>query len=72
MPLSLPYTNTLHMSPYGKSVPYPRSGLGNHGFKNLKQSPDLIETIPELSTDQGLKSLVKTLNTQESNFYSIG
>lgn len=72
MLVSLPYTNTLHLSSHSKSIPYPRSGHGNHGFKNLKRRPDLIDTIPELSADQSLKSLVKSLNTQESNFFSIG
>ena len=72
MPVSLPYTNTLHMSPYGKSIPYPRTGQGNYGFKNLKVRPELIDTIPELLNDQGLKSLVKALNTQESDFFSVG
>ncbi|MEM8613342.1 MAG: hypothetical protein AAGF93_15080 [Cyanobacteria bacterium P01_H01_bin.105] len=70
--MSFSYTNTLQLSPYGKSIPYPRSGQSNHGFKNLKLRPDLIDTIPELSTDQGLRSLVKFLNTQESNFFSTG
>ncbi|MEM9482758.1 MAG: hypothetical protein AAGA83_03610 [Cyanobacteria bacterium P01_F01_bin.116] len=72
MSAPLSYVNTLHMSPYGKSIPYPESGETNHGFKNLKNSPDLIDSIPELSTDDGLKSLVKSLNTQESSFFSIG
>lgn len=72
MPASLPYINTLHMSPYGKSVPYPENGEANHGFKNLKRSPSLIDSIPELLADEGLKSLVKSLNAQESSFFSIG
>ncbi|MEM7062566.1 MAG: hypothetical protein AAF572_05310 [Cyanobacteria bacterium P01_B01_bin.77] len=72
MLISPPYTNTLHLSSHGKSIPYPKNGQNNYGFKNLKRRPDLIDTIPELSADQGLKSLVKSLNTQESNFFSIG
>ncbi|MEM1252737.1 MAG: hypothetical protein AAGI69_09905 [Cyanobacteria bacterium P01_H01_bin.21] len=72
MTVSLPYVNTLHMSPYGKSIPYPENGESNHGFKNLKLSPDLIDSIPELSLDTGLKSLVKSLNAQESSFFSVG
>ena len=72
MSASLPYANTLHMSPYFKAIPYPENGDANHGFKNLKRSPSLIDSIPELLDDQGLRSLVKSLNTQESSFFSIG
>ena len=72
MPVSLPYMNTLHMSPHGKSIPYPKKGQANHGFRNLKRSPDLIDSIPELLVDEELKSLVKSLNAQDSSFFSIG
>ena len=72
MPASFPYVNTLHMSPHGKSIPYPENGEANYGFKNLKRSPDLIDSIPELLVDEELKSLVKSLNAEESSFFSIG
>ncbi|MEM9806607.1 MAG: hypothetical protein AAF959_15140 [Cyanobacteria bacterium P01_D01_bin.56] len=67
-----PYIHTLHVSPYGKSIPYPKNGQANHGFKNLKCYPDLIDSVPELSTDNSLKSLVVSLNAQSSSFFSIG
>lgn len=72
MPVPLSYINTLHMGHYGKSVPYPENGKTNYGFKNLKCSPNLINSIPELSADAELKSLVRSLNAQESSFFSIG
>ena len=72
MSASPAYINALHMSHHGKSIPYPRDGETNYGFKNLKCSPDLIDSIPELIADEELKSLVKSLNTQESSFFSVG
>ncbi|MEM6256081.1 MAG: hypothetical protein AAF821_24475 [Cyanobacteria bacterium P01_D01_bin.156] len=72
MTSSLPYSHTLHVSPYGKSIPYAENSHANHGFKNLKHYPELIDDIPELSTDSSLRSLVVSLNTCNSSFFSIG
>lgn len=72
MASSLPYINTLHVSPYGKSIPYPENSQKNYGFKNLKHCPELIDSIPEVSADNALKSLLISLNAQESSFFSIG
>ncbi|MEO0868761.1 MAG: hypothetical protein AAFY17_10000 [Cyanobacteria bacterium J06642_11] len=72
MASQFPYIHTLQVSPYGKAIPYPKDGQANHGFKNLKHHPDLIHSIPELSTDSNLKSLIVSLNAQDSSFFSIG
>ncbi len=73
-----PYSNSLFISNYGKTIPYSSSeikqnhGKTNYGFKNLKVRPQLIDTIPELSSDNALKTLVLSLNSPETNFFSIG
>ncbi|MEM9927907.1 MAG: hypothetical protein AAF915_30020 [Cyanobacteria bacterium P01_D01_bin.50] len=73
-----PYSNSLFISNYGKAIPYSSSetkennGRTNYGFKNLKVRPQLIDTIPELSSDNALKALVLSLNLPETNFFSIG
>ena len=72
------YSNSLFISERGKVIPYKGSkirrkdGNINSGFKNLKVRPELIDSIPELIADSALKSLVRFLNSQEINFFSIG
>jgi hypothetical protein len=44
----------------------------NYGFKNLITHPELIDTIPELTSDQVLKSLVCSLNFGDTRFFTTG
>ena len=73
-----PYSNSLFISNYGKAIPYKSSkieqkdGKINYGFKNLKLKPQLIDTVPELSSDKALKSLVRSINSSKTNFFSVG
>lgn len=72
------YSNSLFIGNRGKVIPYKGSkikrkdGNINSGFKNLKVRPELIDNIPELTTDSALKSLVRLLNAKEMNFFSVG
>lgn len=72
------YSNELSLSAHAKAIPYAADRLieqdasVNYGFKNLKIKPSLIETIPELADDVGLKALVKAINRKESSFFTVG
>jgi len=76
------YSNDLTLSAHAKSIPYAAdrqpAGLAetskppNYGFKNLKIKPSLIETIPELVDDAGLRALVEMINKSESCFFTVG
>lgn len=80
------YSNDLTLSAHAKSIPYAAdrqpagqgqagvetSNAPNYGFKNLKIKPSLIETIPELIDDTGLKALVEMINRKESCFFTVG
>ena len=72
------YINLLALSPCAKEVPYLSTGIANqdgqinHGFKNLITCPDLIDAIPELATDRSMKSLIHSLNTRSSRFFTTG
>ncbi len=72
------YSNSLFIGNYGKAIPYNSSKLKrqdgkiNYGFKNLKLKPHLIDTVPELSSDDALKSLVGSLNSNKTSFFTIG
>lgn len=44
----------------------------NHGFKNLRTNPELIDTVPELMADDSMRELVRTLNTQSDSFFTAG
>ncbi|MGD1896140.1 MAG: hypothetical protein ACFB16_04215 [Phormidesmis sp.] len=72
------YSNDLSLSSQAKSIPYAADRLAdtkqatNYGFKNLKIKPSLIETIPELADDAGLKALVREINKKESCFFTVG
>ena len=78
MKSQLPYSNSLFVSNYGKAIPYNSSKIetqdekANYGFKNLKVRPQLIDTVPELSSDEALKSLVRSLNSSKTSFFSVG
>ena len=72
------YLNSLFISNYGKAIPY-QGGASksdknelNHGFTNLKKKPQLIDSIPELISDDALKSLVRSLNLSQGSFFSVG
>ena len=72
------YLNLLSLSSCTKEVPYLGTGIAradgqvDHGFKNLIAYPDLIDAIPELTTDRSMKSLVYLLNTETSRFFTTG
>ncbi|MEM6599137.1 MAG: hypothetical protein AAF810_16280 [Cyanobacteria bacterium P01_D01_bin.36] len=72
------YSNDLSLSPHSKSIPYAADRLRepgravNYGFKNLKIKPSLIETIPELEEDPGLKALIEMVNRKDSCFFTVG
>ncbi len=72
------YSNDLTLSYQAKIIPYAANcrtdttGSINYGFKNLKIKPSLIETIPEVTDDTGLKNLVKAINKRESCFFTVG
>lgn len=72
------YSNELSLSAHAKIIPYAADQLIrastniNYGFKNLKIKPSLIETIPELADDVGLKALVEAINRKESCFFTVG
>ena len=71
------YINLLSLCPCTKEIPYLGTGIvradgqTNHGFKNLIAYPDLIDAIPELSSDREMKSLIYNLNTG-SRFFTTG
>ena len=78
MTSTLLYSNDLTISPYARSIPYAADRdikpllQTNFGFKNLKIKPSLIETIPELNHDASLKALVKSINSPETCFFTVG
>ena len=75
---SASYLNHLTISHRGKGIPY--GGLGeiredggaNHGFRNLKGRPHLIDLVPELRSDPALRSLVLTVNAAHTALFTIG
>lgn len=75
---SYPYLNQLSVSPYAKTIPYDgdvarrENGRINHGFKNLKTHPKLIDTVPELMADGDLMALVRSLNIDNLGFFTTG
>jgi len=80
------YRNDLSLSPATKAIPYAGDCLGttakqrtsvvnaptNYGFRNLKIKPSLIDMVPELSRDSGLKALVQAINRPETCFFTVG
>jgi hypothetical protein len=71
-----PYLNVLSLSSCTKEIPYLGNGIAredghtNYGFKNLIAHPDLIDAIPELRLDRAMKSLVYSLNTKDTRFFT--
>lgn len=57
-------------------VPYPsinrQDGSINHGYKNLKNEPDLINNLPELQNSETYKNFIIYLNDKELPFETIG
>lgn len=72
------YSNFLSIRHGGKGIPYGgtrgkrEDGGENYGFKNLKSSPGLIDSIPELQNDHELRKLIQAINTLDSPFISVG
>jgi len=56
--------------PYGPAVR--EDGNINHGWRDLRASPELVDNIPELSKSSGLKALVKAIAAPDSRIMSIG
>jgi hypothetical protein len=61
---------------WGPPVPYPAvqrpDGAVNHGFVDLRENLDLIESIPEVQDSEGMKALLRVLNAPTSPFRSFG
>ena len=78
MPMSPLYCNDLTLSPEAKVIPYAgdrtatEASTINYGFRNLKIKPSLIDTIPELTEDESLKALVRSLNDKDTCFFTVG
>lgn len=72
------YPNYLSIRCRGKGVPYygdgeaREDGDANHGFKNLKTNPELIDSVPELVPDRALRRIVEALNARTSGVLTIG
>ena len=70
--------NSLSIGSYSKEIPYLSEGIArsdgqmNYGFKNLIAYPELLEAIPELNGDRALKSLVSSLNSGDTQFFTTG
>ena len=66
------YSNFLSIRHGGKGIPYGgtrgkrEDGGENYGFKNLKSSPGLIDSIPELQNDHELRKLIGQAITRHS------
>ena len=72
-----PYLNVLSVSSVAKQVPYEGTrvrrmdGGTNHGFTNLAEHPDAIDTIPELSADPALRSLMAAIGRPGTGLFAI-
>ena len=70
------YQKLLTISYSMKGIPYgagPRpDGQANHGFKNLKANPALLDEVPELSSDDALRSLITAIQAPTCGLFSIG
>ena len=58
----------------GLGIPYPSKApsSGNHGYKDLKKNPHIIDQIPELKSCRELRQLVKSANSFTSIFRTLG
>jgi len=71
-----PFLNVFSISPLTKTVPYqgselPRADGGtDHGFKNLKLHPELLEAIPELESDPALRKLTAAIDRPETGLFT--
>jgi hypothetical protein len=71
------YRSFLSLRHDGKGIPYfgdgvlRKDGDANYGFKNLKIRPDELDSVPELR-DPGLRSLVQSMNSNDSPLFSVG
>ncbi|MFZ3169560.1 MAG: hypothetical protein WA130_18255 [Candidatus Methanoperedens sp.] len=72
------YLNFLSIKHDGKGIPYGgtrgkrEDGSENYGYQNLKKSPELIDSIPELQEDPELKKLIKSINSPNGSIFSVG
>ncbi len=62
-----PVAHTL--APYWRSD---RPDGTNHGFVDLRDRPDLVDSIPEVQKNPLLRNLLVTLNRKGARFFSIG
>lgn len=62
-----PVAHTL--APYGYSA---RPDSINHGFMDLRDRPELVDSVPEVQANPALRSLIVALNRKGSRFMSIG
>ena len=56
-------------------LPYVRNfeqGRTNHGFRDMRGRPELIDAIAEAGTSPALKELLRTLAQPASRYFSIG
>ena len=72
-----PFLNVLEISSRKKTVPYPASeiprlnGGTDHGFKNLKLHPELLDTVPELELDPALRKIMTAIDHPTTGLFSI-
>lgn len=61
---------------FGAAIPYPscdhRDGTANHGYVNLKASPEFINKVPELIRWPEYAAFIRTLNAPASPIESLG
>jgi hypothetical protein len=72
---SVSFLNVLEISPRKKTVPYEgetrRDGGTDHGFKNLKLHPELLDTVPELELDPALRKILAAIDRPATGLFSI-
>ena len=72
-----PFLNVLEISPRKKTVPYQGSesrrvdGGTDHGFKNLKLHPELVDAVPELGSDPALRNIMTAIDRPQTGLFSI-
>lgn len=74
-----PYAVSLTIGHGGKGIPYGghhgelrEDGTTNHGFKNLKGRPHLLDSVPELRDSPALYELVRAINEPDTGLVSVG
>jgi hypothetical protein len=67
--------SAVQISPRKKTVPYEgetrRNGGTDHGFKNLKLHPELVDTVPELGSDPALRRIMSAIDRPPTGLFSI-